>query len=285
MAFAVQKRQLYGGDIELIFSPNSRNRYLVNMADGTTVYPPGVTTILSKVLAKEALMMWPLNMATNWLKDNCLNQVLTELHLEEARRAHVKKSDKGKDVGTEVHEAIEQILNITARTGQYEKTDIVEVQSPEAEKALKAFRNWLLDTAPRVLAAEEIVYSLQHHYSGTFDALLEIDGKVVLADVKTTNASKDAPLGIYPEYFLQLGAYSLAYTENERCTNGDDMWGEIANPIDDIMVINASKTGKLSTLRASELGLSVCNCEDAWMDVLRTYKFLEPLKRQIKEMA
>lgn len=276
MAFKTIKRELYGGEVELLFNPNTRNRYLVN-TNGESFSPVGVTTVLNKVLAKEALMLWPMNMATGWLRDNCLDKVLTEAHIDEARKAYVKKSDKGKDVGSEVHEAIELQLKECLPHAHYDGL------SPEAKKAVDAMADWIYEVKPKVLATEQIVYSREHNYCGTFDALLEIDGKVVLCDVKTTNASQSAPLGIYPENFLQLGAYSLAYKQ--------ELWGDtdqrnrhtVPGQPDDLLVVNASKTGKLSTLRASELGLSVQSCEAAWLGVLNTYKFLEPIKKQIKE--
>ena len=259
MAFQVITRKIYNDQIELIFNPNSRNRYLVNLPDGSSLNPPGVTTVLGKVLAKEALMLWPLNMATNWLKDNCLDNILTELHLEEARRQHTIRSDYGKNTGSEVHSAIEIFLGGG-------KVDVSE----DAAAAYRAFIDWHRRTKPKVIGTEEIVYSRELNVAGTFDALLEIDGKRVLADVKTTNISRDAPMGIYPENFLQLGAYAYAYRE---------MTGDA---IDELMVINASKQGKLSTLTANDLDLGVRDCEDAFLSVIAVYKFLEPLKKLIK---
>jgi hypothetical protein len=258
MAFKKITRSLYSGEIELIFSPNSRNRYLVNdKLNNCTVYPPGVTTILNKVLAKEAIGPWMMRMAIDWLRVNPSD-------FDGASKAHVRKSDKGKDVGSEVHEAIELTLSDSNQSVQL---------SPEAAKPFNAFMDWFVEAEPRVLGTEQIVYSRQYNFSGTFDALLEIDGEVILCDVKTTNASLDAPMGVYEKDFLQLGAYSLAYKE---------MGGSRPK---DLMVINANKSGKLSTLRASELGLDVHSCEAAWLNVLNTYRFLEPLKKQLKDFS
>lgn len=263
MATKTQTRKLYNDEVTLYFNPDARNRY--QLQDGTA--PVGVTTILSKVLAKEALMLWPMNMATGWLRDNCLDKVLTEIHIEEARRAYVKKSDKGKDVGTEVHEAIEAYLKAHNTPGI---TDLY-VPTNEAGKAYQSFCKWFESQNIKVLATEQIVYSRSGNYAGTFDTLLQIDGQTVLCDVKTTNISQSAPQGIYPEYFLQLGAYSKAHKEENH------------SDIDDLMIINASKSGVLSTLRASDLGLTVRDCENAFNAVLYCYRFLEPLKKLIKE--
>lgn len=272
MAFATQTRKLYSDSVTLHFNPNSRNRY--QLESGET--PVGVTTVLARVLGKD-LKGWAVSEVLKaiggtlkyekqqfvWYLDEPVT--IDEEKLRWASKAYTRKSDKGKDVGSEVHEAIENFL----KTNEFDFSQI----TPEAIKALRAFINWHDEVKPRVLATEQIVYSRSGSYAGTFDALLEIDGRVVLCDIKTSNASRAAPLGVYPENFLQLGAYSLAYAE----AGG-------THP-KDLMVINASKIGKLSTLRASELGLSVRDCEVAWASVLKLYRFLEPLKKQIKEMG
>lgn len=303
MATAPQTRKLYNDEVTLHFNPKARNRY--QLADGTA--PVGVTTVLSKVLAKEALMFWPMNMAIGWLKENCSSltidgnetvRVVNDSMFEEASKAHTRKSDKGKDVGTEVHDAIEKYL----ATGEVTEFPLeilstgARVKSA-AQKAFESFQKWFESVKPKVLATEQIVYSREHGYAGTFDALLEIDGKIVLCDVKTSNASRTSPTGIYPEYFLQLGAYSKAYHEEKTRWFGEETYEEepgivvhkkatsfrLDNPVSDLMVINASKQGTLSTLRASELGLSVADCERSWLQVLGLYRFLEPLKKVLKE--
>lgn len=257
--------QLYDSSVTVAFNNNARNRYMVTIGEESHS-PVGVTTILNKVLAKEALMLWPLNLAINYLKTVNPSGILTDTDwnemLEVASKLHTVRSDKGKDIGTLVHQAIETYL----KEGEV-------VAEPDAVKPVVAFVDWFEGQKIKVLGVEQITYSKEHDYCGTFDCLLEIDGKAVLCDIKTSNASRTAPLGIYPEHFLQLGAYSKAFSE--------ELPGK---KIDDLMIINCSKTGVLSTLKASEVGLSVKECEDAWLNVLRTYRFLEPLKRTIKEI-
>ena len=142
----------------------------------------------------------------------------------------------------------------------------------DVQKSFNAFVKWYRQQSSiKPLGVEQIVYSKKHDVAGTFDCLLEIDGKTVLCDLKTTNPSRDAPLGVYPEMFLQLGAYAQMYKE------------ESGKEPHDLAIINASKTGELNVVYASELGLSVQDCIDAWVRVLDTWKFLRPLSRKLKE--
>lgn len=145
--------------------------------------------------------------------------------------------------------------------------------SPEAAKAFEAFKKWYKSQPSiKVLAVEEICYSKNHDYAGTWDGMMELEGKVILFDLKTNNASQTAPLGVYPEHFLQLGAYSLAHLEENPLET-----------IDDLCIIRVGKDGKLNTLRSSELGLSIKQCQEAFIAALNIYKFMTPLSKQLRE--
>lgn len=250
---------LYDNSITVHFNPNARNRYMI---EETQHSPVGVTTILSQ-LAKPGLALWPMYEALDWLKKNPEDY-------GGAEKAYLIKSDKGKDIGTQVHAWVEEFLG---GRGVEEHTHQGVDMNQEVAKIGLVFQDWFFENEPKVLATEQIIYSKEFDYAGTFDALLEIDGKVVLADIKTTNVSRTAPLGIYPEYLLQLGGYSLAHHEENP-----------KQPIDDLLVIRVGKDGVLNTLRASELGFTPQFLEDAFKAVVNTYKFVTPLSKQLKEM-
>src|SRR5579864_2987277 len=180
MKTAIKKTvALYDNTIHVAFSNIARNRYVV-LEDGHS--PVGVTTVL-QTLDKPGLMTWPMYEAIDWLKAHPEDW-------EGAAKAFTKKSDKGKSTGTDVHSVIEQFLND------------VRVIAPEIAKPVDSFIEWFNATQPKVLTTEQIIYSKEFDYCDTYDALLEIDGKVTLCDIKTNNASRYAPLGIYPEMFL-----------------------------------------------------------------------------------
>lgn len=272
---------LYNGAVRLDFH-ESGHKYQVT-ENGVTTSPVGCTKILN-VLSKPALLTWPLNESIKYLggvwDDNkkqwvVKDKTLTTQLLNEAAKAYTRKSDKGMDVGKEVHAAIESFL----------KNEDVYIPANEGGKAFNSFVKWFNDTAPRVIATEQPVYSRKYGYAGTFDALLEIDGKIVLCDIKTTNASRTAPLGIYPEYFLQLGGYSYAYTEERlpESAKAKGVTAEMAGA-DDLMVISASKTGKLNTLRASEIGLKVADCEQSFLNCVSLFNNMKDLGSKLKEV-
>lgn len=270
---------LYNDEVLVKFNERS-HRYDVSVDGGTTwAGKPGVTGTLN-TLAKEGLMLWPMNMALSHIKTNLKDLKDLENCLAEAAKAHTRKSDKGKDVGHEAHAMVEQFLR-SKMTG--EEPHYVQ-SSPEAHKAFVAFQSWYDGQEDiKVLGVEKVVYSQSGDYCGTFDCLLKIDGKIVLCDLKTTNPSRDAPLGIYPEYFLQLGAYCLAHVEDQLYGTDTPTEEELDAQVADLMIINCSKQGKVSTLRASELGLSVGECIGQFLNVVSLTRFLTPLKKVIKE--
>lgn len=291
------EHKLYNDKVTVTFDPDARtNRYIVT--DETAKLDkqpvPGVTSVLDKALSKPGLMTFPLNAALSHLGAVFSEEqgkwvlkqeiTLTSELVGSAAKAWTVRSDAGKDVGTEVHTAIEQFLN--------KQLPVLDTMSQEATKAYLAFCKWYETQDIKPLAVEQIVYSRAHQFAGTFDCLLEIDGKTVLCDLKTTNISRYGILvngkwtGIYPENFLQLGAYSLAWLEETREPyNGtyekDEFIGTYSNErkIDDLMVINVTKTGDLHTLRASELGLSVGDCEQQFLNARELVNFLGRIKK------
>ena len=71
---------------------------------------------------------------------------------------------------------------------------------------MQAMQQWRADLEPRPMALENVVYSRKLGCAGTFDALMEIDGKRVIVDYKTG--------GVYDDHAIQLAAYA-------------GMWGEM----------------------------------------------------------
>ena len=71
---------------------------------------------------------------------------------------------------------------------------------------MQAMQQWSSDYEPRPVALENVVYSRKLGCAGTFDALMEIDGKRVIVDYKTG--------GVYDDHAIQLAAYA-------------GMWGEM----------------------------------------------------------
>lgn len=142
-----------------------------------------------------------------------------------------------------------------------------------AETAFSQFVSWWTNTRPKLLGAEDLIYSRAHHISGTFDGLIKINGKVVLADWKTSNASKSKlaamPEGIGYSYFIQSAIYAMA-------------WAEMGNGlVDDLLIVSCRKDGGFTTIYASDLGLSVQDCMNWAKAVIACYKFADQTRNNL----
>lgn len=262
MASEVITRKLYAGEVEMVHNPNARGRqprYLVNGVDK----PRGVTTILGGTLSKD-LMAWAVACCVEYLKGKMPN--ISNLDLEDAAHEYERKRDAGASTGSEAHALVEQFL-------KEQDVDLVGA-SEEAKNAYAAFLEWwggLKDTA--IVNVEEVVFSRRYQYAGTYDCLLRVNGKNYLCDLKTTNASRKAPEGVYAEYFIQLGAYAAAH-EEQRLYELEFLGESNLVEIDGLMVISAKKDGKLHVRTNDDIGLTVAQCGDLFTKVLDISNFL-----------
>lgn len=103
------------------------------------------------------------------------------------------RSAKARDLGTSVHTAIEGLVLGTP----------APEPGPDEVPYLEQFAAFREAYAPEFLAAETTVYHRTHSYAGTLDAVVVIDGRSYVLDVKTGG-------GVYPEVALQLAAYRAA---------------------------------------------------------------------------
>ncbi len=263
MASEVIERDLYNGMYHMVHNPLARGRaprYKVN----DTEKPKGVTTILGSVLAKD-LMGWAVSCAIEYIRTKL--PVVTEEDLKIAEVEHTVKRDSGASTGTEAHALVEAFLK-----GKHDGKTFSEEPSIEAGNAYGAFVEWFRKAKPEVINVEEVIYSDKYKYAGTYDCMLRIDGKVYLCDLKTTNASRKAPNGVYAENFIQLGAYAYAHEEQRQyeLANG----GSELVEIEGLMVISAKKTGKLDIVTTDDLGLSVVECGLMFRRIMDLYQFM-----------
>lgn len=262
---------MYGGKFQMVHNPEAKGsspRYkivddLKAAKPKILQKPKGVTTILSKVLAKD-LMGWAVSCAVDYLAEKL--PVITQQDLDEAAKAYTVKRDSGANTGTEAHALVERFLKGGSDTAQKDN------HSPEAWNAYMAFLKWYNSVKPEVINVEEVIYSQEYGYAGTYDCMLRIDGKVYLCDLKTTNASRTAPQGVYPENFLQLGAYALAHDEQREYEEHNG--GSNLLPVEGLMVISCKKDGKLDIVTETDLGLTLDDCKLMFKKVVNLFTFL-----------
>lgn len=210
----------------------------------------GVTTVL-QVISKPALIPWAVKTAVDYLVANYKGEFTEEL-IKEAKASHRKKKEEAGEKGTNIHEEIEiLILGRIERSGGMfkgdEKSDIPQIQN---------FINWAVENKVKFLESEKHVYSREHWIGGIVDFVCEIDGKVYVGDIKTSS-------GIYPEAFLQMGAYALMLKERELYTD-----------IKGLVVVNLKKDGTIQTQNS----FAVEENQESFLAALRLYRALEFLK-------
>ena len=189
------KNKLYGGKVILDFN-KFKHTYTVK---GEKI--PSVTTVLG-VINKPALVAWAARMATDHVIE-CIDPGVSydELQLnaifEGAKKAHWQKKTDAGNIGTLVHEWVEDYIN--------DKNPKMPVNE-QLNDAVSNFMDWVHEHDVKFLKAEEPAFSKKYKYAGIIDFICTIDGKLYIGDLKTSK-------GIYPEYLLQTSAYRYARAE------------------------------------------------------------------------
>ena len=115
---------------------------------------------------------------------------------EEARTAALAWRNKARDLGTDVHSAVDQFnrglpLELTHDTAPY----------------VAQYAAWLRNNDIEVVGSERYVFSKEIGFGGTYDSLCRIGGELVLVDVKTGSEK--------PSQRLQLTGLSMAEIHGE----------------------------------------------------------------------
>lgn len=189
---------LYKGKVKGKFYPKS-HAYYVNGKRKT-----GVTTYIGIIDKSRPLIYWATELYRDFLLA-VLPQRITEEDIYTGCSLHAERKEEAANIGDEVHKWIEQyILN--------ENPEMPD--SKEAQIGVNAFLEWTELNKVKFISSERIVYSLKHDYVGKMDIEAEVNGKLCLIDIKTSN-------GLYNTYALQTAAYVKAdEEESERKYQG-----------------------------------------------------------------
>ena len=167
---------------------------------------PGVTSILN-MLPKPFLKAW----AAKLVAETAVNNITEVIGLafrdpqgaiDYLKRAPDRFTKSAADNGSEVHDVFEQIAKGTPPKRVH----------PDIEPYVAHFMEFLDLCEPEFLLLEETVWSDEHGYAGSFDALAilhgagagELQGKTLFMDWKTTRS------GVHEEVALQLAGYQYA---------------------------------------------------------------------------
>lgn len=238
----------YNGTVTLQFDPQ-KHYYLLN---GELAY--GVTNVL-QILAKPALVPWAARCAAEYFEKNLkagvpLDEVEIQHLVKEAKWAHRNRKDGAADMGTFVHDWVEKYV-----TGDPQSEPV----NPQLRKATKAFVKWYEATNIEPLSSEQKLCSPTLMLAGTVDFIGKVDGKLTIIDWKTGS-------GIYPEMFLQMGAYVLMYEE------------EFGEKVEQVGIVNCSVKAPFKT----QFTTDVQKLKDTYLHVLKLAKQLKQLEEELK---
>lgn len=172
------------------------SRYYVHPETGDSV--PGVTSILN-LRAKPFLTTWAAKLAAELAVDSL--EILPSMverdrkgAVEYLRDASKRFTRQAADVGTAAHGIFEALA----------MGETLGTLTPEMEPFAAHFRDFCAKHSPTFHEIEATVWSQAHAYAGSFDAVMSLEGKTVIADWKTTRS------GVHDDVAYQLAAYRYA---------------------------------------------------------------------------
>jgi len=169
----------------------------------------------------------------------------------EAKKAPNKKFTGAGISGTEIHAGIESIIkkSILENNGiiKYSSSLIFSLRPQE-----KNFVDWAINNKVKFLFSEEPIYSKEWMNCGTVDFICEIDGKVLIGDIKTNGDKRryewnsktnkydfSKPVSdIHVPALWQTGAYGKMATE--------DGARKLIDKFDGVVIVNIKKSGEFN---------------------------------------
>lgn len=181
----------------------------------------GVSSISELAKTKESggfLAQWKVNEAIEYIKEHSLcgkkevrdifgnyicdivEYYVKEGTLKEAKYAHKVKGKEATDIGTRIHEILEEYVN--AKINKIDYVLGTGMDKPIVDLFEEDFINWETTNNVQWLASELLVGDLENDVAGRLDGLAMVNGKLTIVDFKAAN-------NIPSNYFLQLSGYAL----------------------------------------------------------------------------
>ncbi|MGW6638478.1 hypothetical protein [Streptomyces cyaneofuscatus] len=174
------------------------SRFYVDPDDGA-IKVPGVTSVVG-MLPKDFLTYWAAKQSAeaavnNWDIVSKLCERDPAGAIDYLKSAHRRTSKAASDLGSTAHDYFERLA----------RGDNVPLRQVHADVKphVTYFKQFLDEIQPEFLHLEETVWSDEHQYAGSFDAIAKVDGEVVCLDWKTSRE-------VYDSVALQLSAYRYA---------------------------------------------------------------------------
>lgn len=219
-----------------VLSPTPTGGYYVN---GTRV--PSVSTVLST-------LGWGTDHLMKWAND-----------LGREGKVHTEHRDHAADIGTCAHDMIDCFLHGRLLESDTYPADIIDAALP----AFNAYCLWASEHSIKVIKSECQLVSTAHRYGGTPDAIVNMNGKAVLLDFKTSN-------WLYPKHIIQVVAYLDLIAEN------------FDKHLDTAIVLRVGRDGLFKTLTVE--GDAIAQGREAFYHLLQLHKLKAPLERLTKSV-
>jgi hypothetical protein len=185
---------LYKGKEKISFD---ENRHIFYDDKGNCLL--SVTGVTGTIDKSGALMGWVAKMIGLYLlqEKEKGNDKITEQLIDTAKREYRRIKQEAADIGQAIHDWISEWIK-----GK-------KPEMPDNEKVVNgitAFLKFQKEHKIKWLESERFVFSKKHKFCGILDAIGKTGKELVLFDFKSSNA-------IYPEMFLQVAGYNIAYQE------------------------------------------------------------------------
>ena len=126
-----------------------------------------------------------------------------ERFADRAIEAAMSQVSDAADLGTKIHNAIENLMRGSA-----------EEPSEEMRPYVKPVLDWMKKVGVKVTHSEIVLVNAVHGFAGRVDALFTWDdgfGKMGILDFKTKKTKPDEKVEAYDEHVLQLAAYAATH--------------------------------------------------------------------------
>jgi len=186
--------KLYKGKTIITFD---ENRHIFRDVKGNILL--SVTAATGIIDKSGALMGWVAKMMGLYLYQNYIVKAkpITLGAIEESKKEYRRIKTEAADIGTEIHEWVSDWI-----LGK-------KPEMPDNEKVVNgitAFLKFQKEHKLKWFESERYIYSKKHNYAGILDAIAKRGKELILVDFKSSKA-------IYPEMFLQVAGYKIAYEE------------------------------------------------------------------------
>lgn len=189
----LKEYKLYKGKIIIRFD-DERHRFWDEKGNPIT----SVTAISGMIDKSNFLIPWALKLMRNYLIEKIdKGEQITILDINEASKESDRVKKKAGDIGTQIHEWINQWLG-------GKKPAVPD--DDKIRNGITAFLQFQRANKVRWIESERVVYSKKYGFAGFLDAVGKIGNKLIMVDFKSSNR-------IYSEFALQTAGYQIAYEE------------------------------------------------------------------------